>query len=177
MNIVLQIIILLLSLFFYIHVYNHIYFSNILDLFFIPEYNLFDVNKLIENKNCFYFEYFNKSNLNLLKNELSPNSLYKSISYNHFLKLNEKVPTQYSLYCRNFIFVKSGRVEIKLIPPKNKEHLYMTFRFDKQNFESSLDIWDSNDTFTQNVLKNCDVLTATISENNIFLYLLIGLIV
>lgn len=60
----------------------------------------------------------------------------------HFATKNATTPLKYHNYHRHFLSVHSGRIRVKLIPPKFKKHLLEKKDYDNYLFHSPIDLWD-----------------------------------
>lgn len=55
---------------------------------------------------------------------------------------NSKTPLRYNLNYRNYYYVTSGKVTLKLIPPHSSRYLYPVKDYDNFEFRSPVNIWD-----------------------------------
>ena len=56
--------------------------------------------------------------------------------------IGSKTPLRYDLNYRNFYYVTSGKINIKLIPPHNSKYLYPIKDYDNFEFRSPVNVWD-----------------------------------
>ena len=56
--------------------------------------------------------------------------------------VGSKTPLRYNLNYRNFYYVTSGKINIKLIPPHNSKYLYPIKDYDNFEFRSPVNVWD-----------------------------------
>ena len=56
--------------------------------------------------------------------------------------VGSKTPLRYNLNYRNFYYVTSGKINIKLIPPHNSKYLYPIKDYDNFEFRSPINVWD-----------------------------------
>ena len=68
-------------------------------------------------------------------------------------------PLRYSINHRNYFYVTSGRVDIKLIPPYNKRYLFVEKDYDNYEFRSPVDPWDVQEKYKRDYdkVKSLDV--------------------
>ena len=59
-----------------------------------------------------------------------------------FGSINSKTPLRYNLNYRNYYYVSSGKIQIKLIPPQSGKYLYPDKDYDNFEFRSPVDVWD-----------------------------------
>lgn len=59
-----------------------------------------------------------------------------------FGSINSKTPLRYNLNYRNYYYVTSGKIKIKLIPPQSGKYLYPIKDYDNFEFRSPIDVWD-----------------------------------
>ena len=99
-------------------------------------------NYYTENNDVFIYE----SNLQNLyeKNDefLKPPFTIKTKYDIHMATNNATTPLRYHTYQRHFISVHSGKLRLKLIPPKFKKHLEEIKDYDNYLFYSPINIWD-----------------------------------
>ncbi len=55
---------------------------------------------------------------------------------------SSKTPLRYNLNYRNYYYVTSGKVTLKLIPPHSSRYLYPVKDYDNFEFRSPVNIWD-----------------------------------
>ena len=56
--------------------------------------------------------------------------------------IGAKTPLRYELNYRNYFYITSGQISLKLIPPYSSKYLYTIKDYDNFEFRSPLDIWD-----------------------------------
>lgn len=56
--------------------------------------------------------------------------------------INGKTPLRYNLNYRNYFYVTSGKVQIKLIPPHSSKYLYPIKDYDNFEFRSPVNVWE-----------------------------------
>lgn len=56
--------------------------------------------------------------------------------------INAETPLRYNLNFRNFYFVTSGKITVKLIPPKSHKYLYIQKDYDNFEFRSLINPWN-----------------------------------
>ena len=56
--------------------------------------------------------------------------------------VGSKTPLRYNLNYRNFYYVTSGKINIKLIPPHSSKYLYPIKDYDNFEFRSPVNVWD-----------------------------------
>ena len=68
-------------------------------------------------------------------------------------------PLRFSINHRNYFYVTSGRVDIKLIPPYNKRYLFVEKDYDNYEFRSPVDPWDVQEKYKRDYdkVKSLDV--------------------
>ena len=68
-------------------------------------------------------------------------------------------PLRYSINHRNYFYVTSGRVDIKLIPPYNKRYLFVEKDYDNYEFRSPVDPWNVQEKYKRDYdkVKSLDV--------------------
>ena len=80
--------------------------------------------------------------------------------------VGSKTPLRYDLNYRNYYYVTSGEVKIKLIPPHSKKYLYVKKDYDNFEFSSPLDIWNIQQEYKADFSK-IKVLDVTLSKGDI----------
>jgi len=80
--------------------------------------------------------------------------------------VNSKTPLRYDLNYRNYYFVTSGVINIKLIPPHYTKYLYMMKDYDNFEFRSPVNVWDVQDDYKQDFDK-LKVLDITLKQGEI----------
>ena len=68
-------------------------------------------------------------------------------------------PLRFSINHRNYFYVTSGRVDIKLIPPYNKRYLFVEKDYDNYEFRSPVDPWNVQEKYKRDYdkVKSLDV--------------------
>ena len=68
-------------------------------------------------------------------------------------------PLRFSINHRNYFYVTSGRVDIKLIPPQNKRYLFVEKDYDNYEFRSPVDPWNVQEKYKRDYdkVKSLDV--------------------
>lgn len=138
----LNILLFLLVVVIYIHVYNYYKVNNEIDFVELYEPLKTDYEKICNTKMPFTVLFGSKERFDEGKNALAPPLLYETESNNVYIdpKTNET-----PLYCessmRNIIFVKDDNIEAKLFPPKTGEYL--------EKMDANNSVWDS--TFMENI--------------------------
>lgn len=56
--------------------------------------------------------------------------------------INSKTPLRYNLNYRNYYYVTSGKIKIKLIPPHSSKYLYPIKDYDNFEFRSPVNVWN-----------------------------------
>ena len=77
-----------------------------------------------------------------------------------------KTPLRYNLNYRNFYYVTSGKINIKLIPPHSTKYLYSVKDYDNFEFRSPLNIWDIQKEY-KNDFSKVKVLDVTLNKGEI----------
>ena len=80
--------------------------------------------------------------------------------------IGSKTPLRYDLNYRNYYYVTSGQVKIKLIPPHSKKYLYVKKDYDNFEFSSPLDIWNIQQEYKADFSK-IKVLDVTLNKGDI----------
>ncbi len=80
--------------------------------------------------------------------------------------INCKTPLRYNLDFRNFYFVTTGSVTIKLIPPRNSKYLYQENDYENFEFISPIDPWNVQDKYKADFDK-VKTLDITLNKGNI----------
>ena len=81
-------------------------------------------------------------------------------------EINVTTPLRYHLNYRNYYYVTSGEVEIKLVPPNKTKYLYESKDYDNFEFISPLNLWDIQDNYKNNFEK-IKVLDLTLQPGQI----------
>ena len=61
--------------------------------------------------------------------------------------LNSTTPFRYNINCRNYFYILSGKVTLKLSPPKSSKFLHEMVDYDNLEFRSLLNIWDIQEEY------------------------------
>ena len=77
-----------------------------------------------------------------------------------------KTPLRYHLNYRNYYYVTSGEINIKLVPPNKTKYLYENKDYDNYEFSSPLDLWEIQDQYKNNFDK-IKVLDLTLKPGQI----------
>lgn len=80
--------------------------------------------------------------------------------------VGSKTPLRYNLNYRNYYYVTSGQVKIKLIPPHSKKYLYVKKDYDNFEFSSPLNIWNIQHQYKADFNK-VKVLDVTLNKGDI----------
>ena len=80
--------------------------------------------------------------------------------------VGSKTPLRYDLNYRNYYYVTSGEVKIKLIPPHSKKYLYVKKDYDNFEFSSPLNIWNIQQEYKADFSK-IKVLDVTLNKGDI----------
>ena len=80
--------------------------------------------------------------------------------------IGSKTPLRYDLNYRNYYYVTSGQIKIKLIPPHSKKYLYVKKDYDNFEFSSPLDIWNIQQEYKADFSK-IKVLDVTLNKGDI----------
>ena len=80
--------------------------------------------------------------------------------------VGSKTPLRYDLNYRNYYYVTSGQVRIKLIPPHSKKYLYVKKDYDNFEFSSPLNIWNIQQEYKADFNK-VKVLDVTLNKGDI----------
>jgi hypothetical protein len=81
-------------------------------------------------------------------------------------EVNVTTPLRYDLNYRNYYYVTSGEVEIKLVPPNKTKYLYENKDYDTYEFTSPLNLWEIQDNYKNNFEK-IKVLDLTLKPGQI----------
>ena len=144
--------------------------KNIYKLNLVKTFNLFDKDpsqNYITEKN---HEFIKETNINKKIKELT-----------HFLKpslnvktnidilsgsINSYTQLKYNISCRNFFYIPSGNVEVKLIPPKYTNYLDEYKDYEHFEFSSPINIWNTQGMHFKNIQK-IKQLNFIINQHNI----------
>ena len=80
--------------------------------------------------------------------------------------VGSKTPLRYDLNYRNYYYVTSGKVKIKLIPPHSKKYLYVKKDYDNFEFSSPLNVWNIQQEYKADFSK-IKVLDVTLNKGDI----------
>lgn len=80
--------------------------------------------------------------------------------------VGSKTPLRYDLNYRNFYYVTSGKINIKLIPPHNSKYLYPVKDYDNFEFRSPVNVWDVQSEYKADFDK-VKVLDVSLSKGEI----------
>jgi hypothetical protein len=80
--------------------------------------------------------------------------------------IGSKTPLRYNLNYRNFYYVTSGQINIKLIPPRSNKYLYPLKDYDNFEFISPLNVWNIQQEYKADFDK-VKVLDVTLSKGEI----------
>ena len=80
--------------------------------------------------------------------------------------VGSKTPLRYDLNYRNYYYVTSGQIKIKLIPPHSKKYLYVKKDYDNFEFSSPLNIWNIQHQYKADFNK-VKVLDVTLNKGDI----------
>ena len=80
--------------------------------------------------------------------------------------INSHTPLRYNLDYRNYYYVTSGKVKIKLVSPQYSKYLYENRDYDNFEFSSPLNLWDIQDKYKSNYDK-IKILDVELKEGTI----------
>jgi len=80
--------------------------------------------------------------------------------------LGSKTPLRYDLNYRNYYYVTSGKINIKLIPPHSSKYLYPIKDYDNFEFRSPVNVWDVQQEYKADFDK-IKVLDVTLNKGEI----------
>tara|TARA_B100001996_G_C18174981_1_gene405931 strand:- start:21 stop:488 length:468 start_codon:yes stop_codon:yes gene_type:complete len=80
--------------------------------------------------------------------------------------IGSKTPLRYDLNYRNFYYVTSGKINIKLIPPHSSKYLYPIKDYDNFEFRSPVNVWDVQQEYKADFDK-IKVLDVTLNKGEI----------
>lgn len=80
--------------------------------------------------------------------------------------IDSHTPLRYNLNYRNYYYVTSGKVKIKLVPPQYSKYLYENRDYDNFEFNSPLNLWDIQQEYKGNFDK-IKVLDVELKEGTI----------
>jgi len=80
--------------------------------------------------------------------------------------IGSKTPLRYNLNYRNFYYVTSGKINIKLIPPHSSKYLYPLKDYDNFEFRSPVNVWDVQQEYKADFDK-VKVLDVTLEKGEI----------
>ena len=173
---------------------NNCNLLNLDDLYGAFDINMRDISNKDENSEL-YLPFLLKEAINIFnddKNEkfiseknqdfLKETGAVKNYSYNDgFLRpplvskckydfmtgsVGSKTPLRYNLNYRNFYYVTSGKINIKLIPPHSGKYLYSVKDYDNFEFISPLNVWNVQSQYKSDFNK-VKVLDITLEKGQI----------
>ena len=173
---------------------NNCNLVNLDDLYGAFDINMRDISNKDENSEL-YLPFLLKEAINIFnddKNEkfiseknqdfLKETGAVKNYSYNDgFLRpplvskckydfmtgsVGSKTPLRYNLNYRNFYYVTSGKINIKLIPPHSSKYLYSVKDYDNFEFISPLNVWNVQSQYKSDFNK-VKVLDVTLEKGHI----------
>ena len=97
---------------------------------------------------------------------LRPPSVSKCIYDLMTGSLGSKTPLRYDLNYRNYYYVTSGKINIKLIPPHSSKYLYPIKDYDNFEFRSPVNVWDVQQEYKADFDK-IKVLDVTLNKGEI----------
>jgi len=80
--------------------------------------------------------------------------------------IDSHTPLRYNLNYRNYYYVTSGKIKIKLVAPQYSKYLYENRDYDNFEFSSPLNLWDIQDEYKGNFDKT-KVLDVELKEGTI----------
>tara|TARA_B100000902_G_scaffold399944_1_gene473852 strand:- start:2516 stop:3412 length:897 start_codon:yes stop_codon:yes gene_type:complete len=80
--------------------------------------------------------------------------------------IDSHTPLRYNLNYRNYYYVTSGKIKIKLVPPQYSKYLYENRDYDNFEFNSPLNLWDIQQEYKGNFDK-IKVLDVELNEGTI----------
>lgn len=80
--------------------------------------------------------------------------------------LNAKTPLRYDINYRNYYYVTSGEINIKLVSPQYTKYLYENKNYDELEFSSPLNLWDIQEKYKSDFNK-IKVLEVNLKKGNI----------
>ena len=80
--------------------------------------------------------------------------------------IDSHTPLRYNLNYRNYYYVTSGKIKIKLVPPQYSKYLYENRDYDNFEFNSPLNLWDIQQKYKGNFDK-VKVLDVELNEGTI----------
>ena len=80
--------------------------------------------------------------------------------------VGSKTPLRYNLNYRNFYYVTTGKINIKLIPPYHGKYLYSVKDYDNFEFRSPVNVWNIQSQYKADFNK-VKVLDVTLSKGEI----------
>ena len=80
--------------------------------------------------------------------------------------LGSKTPLRYELNYRNYYYVTSGKINIKLIPPHSSKYLYPVKDYDNFEFRSPINVWNVQQEYKADFDK-VKVLDVTLNKGEI----------
>jgi len=80
--------------------------------------------------------------------------------------IGSKTPLRYDLNYRNYYYVTSGKINLKLIPPHSSKYLYPVKDYDNFEFRSPINVWDVQQEYKADFDK-VKVLDVTLNKGEI----------
>jgi hypothetical protein len=80
--------------------------------------------------------------------------------------VGSKTPLRYNLNYRNFYYVTTGKINIKLIPPHHSKYLYSVKDYDNFEFRSPVNVWNIQSQYKSDFNK-VKVLDVTLNKGEI----------
>ena len=80
--------------------------------------------------------------------------------------VGSKTPLRYNLNYRNFYYVTTGKINIKLIPPHSSKYLYSIKDYDNFEFRSPINVWNIQNEYKADFNK-VKVLDVTLNKGEI----------
>ena len=76
-------------------------------------------------------------------------------------------PMRYHTEHRNFICVKSGRIQVKMTPWKSHKYLYLVSDYEHYEFRSPINVWDPQDKYKGGDLDKIKFLEFDVNQGHI----------
>ena len=83
-----------------------------------------------------------------------------------FGSVGATTPMRYHTEYRNFICVKSGKIQVKMTPWKSRKYLYPVTDYEHYEFRSPINVWDPQDKY-KDELTNAKFLEFDVNQGNI----------
>lgn len=113
-----------------------------------------DERKYISEKNIEFLEETSLvKSLNSNDEFIRPPMLIESYYDILFGSLDAHTVLQYNKNYRNYLLVLTGKVKIKMAPPKSKKYLYPKNDYENFEFRSLINIWDPEEKYKDNLNK------------------------